>query len=203
MLKMSLLINLIIIFYEFYTLGHIRKKTDILKYYTYLNNLLALLVSIVFSICLIMYMVSGREFPEFLRGIRYVATCALVATMLMFLTILGGGKKIALTEDDFLSRVSPKIANAVLHYICPVLSLVSFVLFEKELPLFNGIWTSITAIPSCLYWIVYIILSATKSWEEPYAFTAREGKSKIQEILPFFLFPLIFIAISFVLWTVK
>ena len=203
MLKMALLTNLIIIFCELYTLGHIKKKTDILKYYTYLHNLIALLVSVVFFICLIVCMVSDREIPELLRGIRYVATCGLVAAMIMFLTIFGAGKKIALTEDDFLSGIFPEIANAVLHYICPILSLVSFVLFERELPLFNGIWTSVTAIPSCLYWIVYIILSATKSWEEPYAFATQEGKSKIQEVLPFFLFPLLFIAISFVLWTVK
>lgn len=203
MLKMALLVNLIIIFCELYTLGHIRKKTDILKYYTYLHNLLALVVSIVFSICLIICMASGREIPELLRGIRYVATCGLVAAMLMFLTFLGGGKKIVLTEDDFLSGISPEIANSVLHYICPILSVVSFVLFEREIPLFNGVWTSITAIPSCMYWIAYIILSVTKAWEEPYAFVAEEGKSKIREVLPFLLIPLLFIVISFVLWTVR
>lgn len=203
MLKMALLINLIIIFCEIYTLEHIRKKSDILKYYTYLHNFIALVVSIVFFIYLIVCTVSGREIPEFLRGIRYVATCGLVATMLIFLTILDGGKKIALTENDFLSGFSPKIANAVLHYICPVLSLISFVVFERELPLSNGIWTSITAIPSCMYWIIYIILSAAKLWDEPYDFAAQEGKSKIQEVLPFFLLPLLFIAISFVLWIVR
>ena len=45
---------------------------------------------------------------------------------------------------------------------CPILSLVSFVLFEREIPLSNGIWTSIVAIPSCLYWMIYIVLSLTK-----------------------------------------
>lgn len=203
MLKMALLTNLIIIICEVYTLGHIRKKTDILKYYTYLHNLIALLVSVVFTIGLIAHMVSGREIPEFLRGLRYIATCGLVATMLIFLTILGGGKKFSLTDDDFFTGFSPKIANAVLHYICPVLSVFSFLLFERELPLLNGIWTSVTAIPSCLYWIVYIILSAAKFWEEPYDFTVQESKSKIHEVLPFFLIPFLFIAISFVLWTVR
>ena len=203
MLKMALLINLIIIFCELCTLGNIRKKTDILKYYTYLQNFLTLFASFAFFIYLIMHMVSGREIPAFIKGIRYVATCGLVAAMFMFLTFLGAGKKIALTENDFLAGFSPKIANAVLHYICPILSLVSFVLFERELPLTNGIWTSIAAIPSCLYWIVYLIFSATKSWEEPYAFVAHESKSKIQEVLPLFLIPLLFVAISFVLWTVR
>ena len=203
MLTIALLINLIMIVCELYTLAHIRKKTDILKYYTYLHNLLALVVSVVFFVCLIVCMVSGREIPEFIRGLRYVATCGLVATMILFLTLLGAGKRVTLTEDDFLSGFSPKIANAILHYICPVLSLLSFVVFERELLLSNGIWTSITAIPSCLYWIAYIVLSATKLWEEPYAFVAPEGKSKIREVLPFFIFPLLFIAISFVVWIAR
>ena len=203
MLKIALFINLTIIICELYTLCHIRKKTDILKYYTYLQNLLAMFVSFVFLICLIVCMISGREIPVFIRGLRYVATCGLAATMLIFLTVLGAGKKIAITEDDFLSGLSPEIANAVLHYICPILSLVSFVFFERDLILSDGIWTSIASIPSCLYWIIYIILSVTKLWEEPYAFTAQGAKSKLQDILPFFLIPFSFIAISFVLWIIK
>ena len=150
-----------------------------------------------------MYILSSREIPEFVKGIRYIASCGLVATMIIFITVLGAGNKITLTEDDFLSRFSPKIANAILHYICPLLSLLSFVLFERELPLSNGIWTTFAAIPSCLYWIIYIILSATKSWDEPYAFGTQGGKSKMQEVLPFLIIPLLFIAISFVLWMVK
>ena len=195
--------NLIMIVCEFCTLVRIRKKADILKYYTYLQNLLALLASIVFTVSLMIHMVSGREIPGFLRGIRYVATCGLVAAMVMFLTFLGAGKKISLTENDFLAGFSPKMANAVLHYLCPVLSVVSFVLFERELPLSDGIWTSIAAIPSCLYWIVYLVLSAAKLWEEPYAFAAQGCKNKLQEILPLALIPLLFIAISFVLWMVR
>ena len=203
MLKMALFINLIIIILELYTLVHIRRKTDILKYYTYLQNLLELFVSCVFCISLIVCMVYSREIPEFVRGLRYVATCGLAAAMFTFLTVLGAGKKIAITEDDFHKRLSPRFANAVLHYVCPILSLVSFLFFERELLLADGIWTSIAAIPSCLYWIIYIILSVTKSWEEPYAFMTQGAKSKLQEVLTFFLLPISFIAISFVLWMIK
>ena len=49
------------------------------------------------------------------------------------------------------------MANIILHYICPILSLVSFLLFEREIKISNGIWTAIVAIPSCIYWITYII----------------------------------------------
>lgn len=203
MLKMALLINVIIVFCEVCTLSHIRKKRDILKYYTYLQNLIALFTSAVLILYMVIHRASSREMPAFLSGIRYVATCGLAATTVMFLTFLGGGKKNPLKEDDFLLGFSPRIANAVLHYICPALSLVSFVLFERELPLPDGIWTGLAAVPSCLYWIIYMILSAAKWWEEPYDFAAQEGKGKVWEVLPFILIPLMFVAVSFVLWTVR
>ena len=41
MLKIAWFINLAMIICELQVLGHIRKKTDILKYYTYLQNLLS------------------------------------------------------------------------------------------------------------------------------------------------------------------
>ena len=108
-----------------------------------------------------------------------------------------------MTEADFLPGCSPQMANSVLHYVCPVLSVLSFVLFERDISLSKGIWTSLAAIPSCLYWIVYAVLSATGLWEEPYAFAAQEEKGVLRKCLPFFLLPASFIALSFVLWIVK
>ena len=203
MLIIAFIINLIIVICEFLTLRHIRGKRNILKYYTYLQNFLALIVSIIFSVCLIVCIVSDRIMPEFVKGLRYVATCGLLSTMFVFIVFLGAGKKIAITEDDFLFGFSPKTANIILHYICPILSLVSFVLFEREMNLSNGIWTGIVAIPSCIYWITYIILSVTKIWEEPYNFASQGEKNNICEILSVLLIPLSFIAFSFILWNVK
>ena len=199
MLRIALFINLVIIICELQTLGHIRKKTDILKYYTYLQNLLSLFASFVFVVC----MVFCREIPEYVKGLRYIATCGLAATMFIFLAFLGAGKTTKITEDDFLAGFPPKIASTILHYICPVLSLISFVFFERELSLSNGVWTSIVAIPSCLYWIIYIILSATKLWEEPYTFAIQGAKSKMREVFTFVFIPFSFISISFVLWIIR
>ena len=199
MLKIALLINSMIIIFELYTLAHIRRKTDILKYYTYLQNLLALFASLMLVACLVF----SREVSEFIIGLRYIATCGLIAAMFMFLVFLGGGKRIKITEDDLLAGISPRIANAILHFICPALSLSSFVVFERALHLSNGAWTIIVAIPSCLYWVIYIILSETKLWEEPYVFAAQGTKSKIREVFTFVLIPVSFIAISFVLWNIR
>lgn len=203
MLIAAFIINLIIIICEILTLGHIRGKGNILKYYTYLQNFIGLIVSLIFCICLLICIGSDRRIPEFVKGLRYTATCGLLATMWIFITFLGAGKKIQITEEDFLFGYSPKTANILLHYVCPILSLVSFVLFEREIPLSNGIWTGIVAIPSCMYWIIYIVLSVTKLWEEPYDFALRGEKNNIGEILSVSLIPLSFIAISFILWNIK
>ena len=203
MLIAAFIINLIIVICEFLTLGHIRGKRNILKYYTYLQNFIGLIVSFIFCICLIPCIVSDRTIPEFVKGLRYTATCGLLATMLIFIAFLGAGKKIQITEDEFVFGYSPKTANIILHYICPTLSLVSFVLFEREITLTNGVWTGIVAIPSCIYWIIYIVFSVTKRWEEPYDFASQGEKNNIGEILSVLLIPLSFVAISFILWNIK
>ena len=200
---MALLANIAIVVFELYTLWHLRKKTDVLKYYTYLQNLIALATSLVFSVFLIIDLASNCAIPEFAKGLRYVATCGLCATTLIFVLFLGAGKKVAMTENDFLPGCKPNVANIILHYICPILSLVSFVCFERNIELNNGIWTALVAIPSCAYWATYGVLSATKSWDEPYNFTSNEKKHAILDWLPFVAIPILFIALSFVLWNVK
>lgn len=204
MLKIvALLINAILIACELWTLGHIKKKWDILRYYTYLQNLLALIASLIFCVCLVAELISGTPVPEFAKGCRYIATSGLAATTFIFVVFLGAGKKAPMTQEDFSGGFSPKTANLILHYICPALSVVSFVALEREIGLDSGFWTGIVAIPSCLYWVVYIILSVTKAWEEPYQFESLEKKRPVLDSMPYVLMPLSFIVISFVLWNVK
>ena len=199
MLEISLIINIIIIICEIFVLFHIKRKIDILKYYTYLQNLIALIVSLIYSIFLIVFLVSNKNF-EFIRGLRYVATCGLVSTLFIFVVFLGSGKKTGITKEDF-NNFSPKLANCLLHYVVPILSIVSFVIFEREILLGNGIWTLIVAIPSCLYWIVYGYLSSTNKWVEPYQFSS--GKNRIYDILIGIIIPIVFIIFSIILWNIK
>jgi hypothetical protein len=200
---MALGTNLIITILEIVTLGHLKNKLNILKYYTYLQNFFALIASFILSVYLFGDIASNKLIPEFVRGLRYVATCGLTVTTFIFITFLGAGKKVALTDDDFQRRFNPKMANIILHYVCPTLSLVSFIFLEKDIRLCNDIWTGIVAIPSCVYWCIYTILSATKLWEEPYEFTKTKEKNKILGCIPFLLIPLSFVVTSFLLWNVK
>lgn len=202
MLFMAFAANLVIVICEFLALGHIKEKGDILKYYTYLQNFLAMIASLFFCVFLPVCLTAGKPVPEFMKGLRYVTTCGLLAAMFVFLIFLGAGKKVSMTEDDFLCGFRPKTANFLLHYLCPVLSLVSFLLFEREIAPSHDIWTAIAPIPSCVYWITYLILSATKSWEEPYCFASAGEKTGLRNILSVLLIPLSFIAISYFLWNI-
>ena len=56
-----------------------------------------------------------------------------------------------------------RLVNIVLHYIAPVLAVISFLRLEKPIALTDSFWTAIVAIPSVLYWTAYLILTVTKN----------------------------------------
>ena len=199
MLIIALILNIILIGLELMVLISIKGKRNILKYYTYLQNFLSLITSIIFSLCLIFCLSSKKSIPEFIKGLRYVSTCGLLATSFIFLIFLRKENKNVITQDDLLFNFNPKLANIILHYLSPLLSLVSLVFFEQVIILTNGIWPALVAIPSCLYWLVYLILSASKKWDEPYEFST---KNKFIEVLTFILIPISFIVISIILWNI-
>jgi len=201
----SLVLNLIIIGCEIYILSKINNKKDIIKYYTYLQNFLALIISIVFSIYLFINIFLNISIPEYIKGLRYVATCGLIATMFIYVVFLSRNDKNVLSDSDFIDNFNPKKANFILHYFCPVISLLSFVIFERQIVLNTPEWTGYVAIPSCLYWIIYLILSTTKLWEEPYDFSTPKGKKKnvLVDIAVMASLPISFILISFILWNLK
>ena len=65
MLIMALILNLVILGCELYALGHIKGKLNILKYYTYLQNFLSLIISFVCSVYPFYHL-----FPHFFRVVR-------------------------------------------------------------------------------------------------------------------------------------
>ena len=205
MLYISLVLNLFITGSEIWTLSKLRKKISIIKYYTFLQNFLALAVSFIFSVYLVVAIFQSGIVPEFVRGLRYVATCGLMATMFIYVVVLSPKSKNLMTEEDFVPGFSPKTANFVLHYFCPVVSLLSFVLFERQIVFTTSEWTGYAAIPSCLYWVIYMILSVAHLWEEPYDFTMpkQKGKNTLVEVFTMISIPVSFILISYILWKVK
>jgi len=203
LLYISLILNIIIIIYEILTLSKIKKKINIIKYYTFLQNFLSLIISIIFSIYLIITILSKEIIPEFIKGMRYISTCGLTATMFIFTAFLSTKKQNLLSKEDFISNFNPKKANFILHYFCPIISLLSFILFERQLILIDPKWTGYAAIPSCLYWIIYLILSKNNLWKEPYDLTPTKKNNIFIETLVIISIPLSFILISYLLWIIK
>lgn len=204
-LLISLILNFIIILCEFYTLSRIKNKKDILKYYTYLQNLLALITSVIFIVCLLLAIFLNEVIPETVKGFRYVTTCGLITTMYVYIIFLSKNDKNVLSENDFIGNFNPKIANFILHYFCPLISLVSFVIFERQIDLNSPEWTGYVAIPSSLYWTLYLILTTAKLWDEPYHFSSPKGKKNnvLIDIAVIASLPLSFILISVILWNIK
>lgn len=205
LLWIAFILNLIIIVCEIWIFSKIRKKINIIKYYTFLQNFITLVVGIIFLVYSIMAIFQNSTIPEFVRGIRYVATCGLVVTMFIYSFFLSKNSKNLLSEKDFGSTVNPRIANFILHYFCPIASFLSFVFFEREIKLTSSLWTSFAAVPSCLYWLIYLVLSITKLWEEPYDFTKKNSQKKniLLEFLIMMIIPVSFILISYILWLIK
>lgn len=203
-LGMALVCQLILCGCEAAALGQLKNKRDLWKYYTFLQNLIAFAASAVAALFLAAAVFGDCAVPEFVKGLRYVATCGLLAAMAVYVLFLSSNPQNQLTEKDFI-RLSPQKANFILHYLCPVLSLVSFVWLEGPIPLVSSVWTACAPLPSALYWIAYLVLSAAKVWEEPYAFSsAKPGwKKTLSEVASLLLIPVLFILISFVLWEIQ
>ena len=139
----ALALNAAIVILEIFVLSHMTRKKDILKYYTYLSNLIALIAGCLYVATTVVNLFTGATAPMWLKGIRFSATYGLVTTLFVFHLVLLPMRRSGnlITHKDFHKRVTPKFANLVLHSLCPILSAVSFLLFERQPILAGGEWT--------------------------------------------------------------
>lgn len=187
----AFIINLIIVFLEFIVFIGLKRKNDVFKYYTYFQNYIALITSLLFCV----FFFTFKECLCLLKGVRYVVTCSLILASFVYIVILSKNNKF--TKDDF-NIINPNLANIILHYICPILSLISLVYFETNICIIGNVWTMIACVPSILYLIIYIILT-TIFKEEPYKVSKNNN---LFNIISLIFIPFIFILISYVLWNI-
>lgn len=201
----ALVLNAAIVWMELHTLRRLTYKKDILKYYTYLSNLIAAVAGALY----VAVTVLGIPTPLWLKGLRFSATYMLATTLFVFnLVLLPGGKAgNTITEEDF-TGISPKLANLILHYLCPALSALSFLLLERQPVLTDPNWTLFAAAPTIVYWVVYLILTASGLWKDPYGFSEPSEKPKtlfaaLTGILMFILIPAMSMGLDFLLWWIN
>lgn len=166
------------------------KKADppsrLFRYFTTLSNLLcaaAALLVVITRLC--------GGLPMWAELIKYVGTAAVTVTMLTVLLFL-----LPVTRDwkSLLSGI-----ELVLHLICPLLAIISFLAFEKSsLPA----WAiALGVLPVLLYAALYcrkvLYAPAKRRWEDFYGFN-RGGKWQISGLLMIVGAAIV----AFVLWLV-
>ena len=202
----ALLLNCIIAALELFVLTKIADKKDILKYYTYLSNAIALISSAVFAVVTCVNLCRGGITPLWLKGLRFCATYMLVTTMFVFSVILHprNQSEHLITDSDFTGGIDPRTANLLLHYLCPVISACSFLLLERQPVLTGSEWTLYGALPTIVYWSVYLLLTATNLWKDPYGLSEENpGTSSKADILLFLLIPVFSMGLDYLLWWIN
>lgn len=202
----ALVLNIAIVALEIFVFTKLSDKKEILKYYTYLSNLIALMAGVVFIAVTLWNLIGGNPAPIWLKGIRFTATYMLVTTLFVFSLVLLPSHKSGntITAADFIG-ISPKLANLVLHYLCPIISAFSFILLERQPVLSGSQWTLYAAIPTIVYWSIYLILTAANLWKDPYGFSGSGEKngsfiSVVAGIVMFMLIPAMSIGLDYLLW---
>ena len=135
----------------------------ILRYFTALSNVLCAIAALAVAI--------GRlcgSVPQAVFLLKYVGTCAVAVTLLTVLLFLGPtiGYRILMTGPDFW-----------LHIVCPILSAVSLLAWDKSSAGFGVVFLG--ALPVALYGVLYlykvILAPPEKRWADFYGFN-RGGK---------------------------
>ena len=199
----ALMANTAIVVLEIYVFSKLANKADILKYYTYLSNAIALITSGIFIVVTTLNLFRNCAVPLWLKGIRFCATYMLVTAMFVFTVVLLPRHKSGnlITASDFATGLDPNRANFLLHYLCPVISTCSFLLMERQPVLTDSKWTLYGALPTLVYWSVYLLLTATHLWKDPYELSnASSDFSSKADALLFLLIPILSMGLDFLLW---
>lgn len=143
-----------------------------LRFFTVLSNLFVMAVCFMIIIYNCKNIICDKyEFPKWLVVLKYIATTAVsltFVTVVVFLApsfeIIGKGYFTLFEHNNFF-----------MHFLTPVLAIVSFVFFERNQKLpFKLSW--LTIIPTALYAIVYatmvvLVGEANGGWVDFYNFT--------------------------------
>lgn len=168
------IIGIIVAFFE--------SGLGIFQYYTQDSNIFTCIGSIIFVYYLIIYRRDHtNEVPEWTHILRYVSTCCVTVTFLVVLFVLAPAKG----ENGYIIMFL-KESGLFHHFLCPVLSFISFLFFEDGIKL-NKNHARYAVIPTVMYALITIILNSMKLLDGPYFFLKVHDQSVIISILWFVL----------------
>lgn len=139
-------------------------------FYTQDSNLLALVTSILFLVCL-----SQKIYPRWLELLRYMSVCCLSLTFLVSALILaptGGGYM-----DTFFQ--GSKLYH---HLLCPALMFVSYCFLEEH-PVTLRRDRLLSMLPTVIYAAILILLNVLKIVNGPYLFFLVYNQSVMMSMI--------------------
>ena len=145
-------------------LSHRRNGRGMFRFYTELSNIFAGIAAAVFCVFQAPLAGTAQALPVWVRTLKYASVSCLAVTLVVVVCILSpmmgkGGLRTMMLEDSMLYH----------HFICPVLAIISFVLWERgpEIGL-RAIWFAL--IFTVVYAAVTIVLNALRKLDGPYPF---------------------------------
>ena len=159
--KYAIISNIILVVLELIglILTITKNKTFMIQYYTQDSNLFALIVSSIY----LYYLVEKEKVPKIIDLLKYTSVLCLTITFLVVILVLAPmfnfNYKWFLFDGDFIFY----------HFLCPIISLVSFILFESnELKGIKDVIRSMS--PTLIYSIILIMLNILNIVTGPYPF---------------------------------
>jgi uncharacterized membrane protein len=132
----------------------------VLVYYTRLSNLLALIAGI--FVVIFIFRNKEGELPKWLSLLRFITTIMLFVTFLISLFVLTPA-----VGSFYKMMINNQLKFH--HLLCPLLSIVSFIFFEKggRLSVKDNF---LATMPTLIYGIIMLILNGARVLDGPYPF---------------------------------
>lgn len=140
---------------------------NLFMFYTEDSNLLAGIVSLIFVIYLLKYK-DVNNLPTWLLILRYVTVTCLTLTFLVVVFVLV--PTMSLNILDGLKHLLFSDSMLFHHFLCPVLSTISFIFFEGDRRLNKKKTIYFALIPTFIYGLIMIVLNILKVVVGPYPF---------------------------------
>lgn len=141
---------------------------DYLKYYTQQSNLLLLAACFAAAMFQWPAFQHGRGIPAWVRLLKYVATCCIAVTLTVVVFVLSPSEAATGGCTGYFDTLWGG-TNFYFHFVCPILAIANFVLFEKNDD-FRPTVALLALLPTVLYAAVAMTLNIARLTVGPYFF---------------------------------
>ncbi len=164
--NIALTINMAIIIMEIVgiIMSIMKHGVSFVRFYTEDSNIFALAASIIYVVSDIAERKGGSGLQTITKIVRYISACCLSVTFVVVLCILA-------PMNGVNGYITMMFCGSMLfhHFLCPVLSVISFLFFEKydEIPLK---YTYYALCPTFIYAVTAVVLNIVNLLKGPYPF---------------------------------